>query len=160
MMIKSILYLLICIELIASNDSSYCLCTLKKILEDYALITTDIPPPRYRSFDKNDIGFYINSSGWKKINDATWIELSEMINSPLGMYSQISVDGINPIENGLLFDNIRSSYLADLVTQYRFILDQSRFFYEKILQNRTNQCLNSFRGSEMKSKWKKYFLSS
>lgn len=156
MLIKSFLCLLICIKLSVSNQSSFCLCTLKQILEDYALITTDIPPPRYRSSNKNDIGFYINSPEWIKVNDATWLELSQMINSPQGIYSQISLDGKSSIKNGLLLDNIRSAYLADLIAQYRFIINQIRFSAEKILQNRTKQCFHQMRNSFRPTKLTKY----
>jgi len=108
------IYLLLLLLLIFSNVSSdeyssFCLCTLKNILEEYALFTTDRFPPRYHSSIKQDIGFYIKtSSNWKPVNNATWIELSLMINTPLGMYTYISLDGIHSINNGLQLDCQRS----------------------------------------------------
>jgi hypothetical protein len=67
-------------------------------------MSTDRIPPRYRSSNKNDIGFYVVLSQWEILNDATWIELGKMINASSGMYTHISLDGIHPINNGLLFD--------------------------------------------------------
>ena len=64
------------------NSASFCLCALKNVLKDYALLSTDRIPPRYHSSNINDIGFYVVPSKWKPVNNATWIELGAMINAP------------------------------------------------------------------------------
>jgi hypothetical protein len=84
-----------------TSSASFCLCAFKSVLKEYALLSTDRLPPRYRSSNKNDIGFYVLPSKWKAVNNATWIELGAMINAPSEMYTHISLDGINPINNGL-----------------------------------------------------------
>jgi len=157
------LLFLFLLKLVSSDTSaSFCLCTLKNVLKHYALISTDRVPPRYRSSNENDIGFYVVPSKWKAVNDATWIELGEMINAPGGMYTYISIDGINPINNGLSLDNIRSSHLADIITEYRLIIDKVDLYHENIIRNRTQTCLNenkkSVIGFDLKNKWKQFFV--
>ena len=144
---------------------SFCLCALKSILEDYALMSTDRQPPRYRSSNGNDIGFYVISAQWKPVNDATWIEIGKIINHPSGIYSQISLDGIQPINNGLPLDNLRSAHLADIFAEYRFILDKVHIYHQNLIENRTKTCLDQQRKSSLgfqfngNGKWKQVFIS-
>ncbi len=149
-------------NVLSDKSSSFCLCTLKNILEEYALMSTNHLPPRYISSNKNDIGFYVVPSRWKPVNDATWIELRAMINAPSGMYTHISLDGINPINNGLPFDNLRSSHLADIITEYRSIIDRVTIYYQNLIENRTKTCLDQTRkslvGFDLKSKWQQFFI--
>jgi hypothetical protein len=160
----SIYFLLILLlkNVLNDNSASFCLCTLKNILKNYALISTERIPPRYRSSNENDIGFYVVPSKWKAVNNATWIELGEMINAPTGMYTHISIDGINPINNGLALNNIRSAHLADIITEYRSIIDKVDLYHENIIRNRTQTCLNqkkkSVIGFDLKNTWKQFFV--
>jgi hypothetical protein len=62
-------------------------------------------------------------SRWKSVNKAIWIELSEIINTPSRMYTHISIDWINPVNVGSALNSIRSSHLADIITQYRTSID-------------------------------------
>jgi hypothetical protein len=79
-------------------SSSFCLCTLKRVLEEYALFVTDNLPPRYHSSYNNDIGFNVGQpSHWKLVNNASWIELSAMINAPKAMYTHISLHDVHPV---------------------------------------------------------------
>ena len=100
---------LLIFSLILSNVSgeipspSFCLCALRNLLEDYAMFTTTRLPPRYRPSSRSDVGFYVaslSSSSWKPVNNATWMDLSSMINAPSGMYTRISLDGIDSVNNG------------------------------------------------------------
>lgn len=146
----------------SSSSSSFCLCALKDILRDYALLSTDRIPPRYRPLNENDIGFYVVPSKWKPVNNATWIELGRMINAPEGMYTHISIDGIKPIYTGLALDNIRSTHLADIITEYRLIINQINIYHENLIQNRSKTCSNqenkSYVGFGLLNKWKQFFL--
>ena len=76
------------LDVSSENSASFCLCALKSALKDYALLATDRNPPRYRSSDPRDIGFYVVPSQWKPVNNATWMELGTMINAPSAMYTR------------------------------------------------------------------------
>ena len=161
------IYLLLFIFPNISSDvslSSFCLCALKDVLEEYSLFTTDRLPPRYHSSFENDIGFYIGTnSNWKPVNDATWIDLSDMINAPSGMYTRISLDGIHPINNGLTLDNLRSAHLADIITAYRSIINYVDAFHERVIQRRTETCMienekQSINGKSSRNNWQQFFL--
>jgi hypothetical protein len=149
----------------SDTSSSFCLCALKNILEEYALFTTDRIPPRYHSLFDNDIGFYIKvHSNWKSVNDATWIELSGMINAPSGMYTHISLDGIHSINNGLQLDNLRSAYLADIITDYRSLMNYIENFHENVIKSRSRLCMNEkekqiIDEKSSQNKWRQFFLS-
>jgi hypothetical protein len=161
---KSFIYFLILLLSIVSSDDSpsFCLCTLKDLLKDYALLTTDRTPPRYHSSLDNDIGFYVVPSNWKAVNNATWIEIGVMLNAPEGMYTQISLDGINPINDGSSLDGLRSAHLADIIADYRSIISKVEFYHENIIKNRTPKCLEQTKksavGSDIKNKWQQFFL--
>jgi len=159
----SIYLLILFLSNVSSNTSpSFCLCTLKNVLKEYTLLSTNRIPPRYRSSYKNDIGFYVVPSKWKAVNNATWLELGAMINAPLGMYTHISLDGIHPINNGLALDSIRSSHLADIMAEYRSMMDKVDLYYEEIIQNRTQTCLDQTKhsviGFDLKNKWAQFFV--
>ena len=85
-----------------------------------------------------------------------------MINAPSGMYTHISLDGINPINNGLLLDNLRSSHLADIITEYRLIINKVEIYHQNLIQNRTKTCLDQTRkslvGFDLRSKWQQFFI--
>jgi hypothetical protein len=87
-----------------------------------------------------------------------------MINAPSGMYTHISLDGIHPVYNGLALDNLRPSHLADIMTEYRLIIDKVNFYHETLILNRTETCSNqkkkSIVGFDLKSKWQQFFLPS
>jgi hypothetical protein len=155
------LLLLLLPNVLSDNSASFCLCALKTVLKDYALMTTDRIPPRYRSSNKNDIGFYVVPSKWKAVNDATWSELGAMINAPTGMYTHISLDGINPINDGLALDSRRSSHLADIMTEYRLMMNNVDIYHENIIKNRTKTCevqeKKSIIGFDLKNTWKQFF---
>jgi len=157
-----LLLLLLILNVSSDNSGSFCLCALKNVLKEYALLTTDRVPPRYHSSNVNDIGFYVVPSSWKGVNNATWIELDAMINAPSGMYTHISIDGINAINNGLGLDSLRSSHLADIITEYRSIINQVDIYHQYIIQNRTQTCLDqrkkSVIGFDLKSKWQQFFV--
>ncbi|CAF1069369.1 unnamed protein product [Adineta steineri] len=161
---KSSIYLLILFIFNVSTDNSpsFCLCALKDVLKDYALLTTDRNPPRYYSSDPNDIGFYILPSKWKPVNNATWSELGAMINAPSGMYTYISLDGIHPLDNGLTINSFRSAYLADILAEYRLITDKVETYHENMIKSRTETCLQQSKksviGSDLKDKWARFFV--
>jgi hypothetical protein len=159
-------------SLILSNVScevpspSFCLCALKDLLEDYAMFTINRLPPRYRPSSRNDIGFYVASSSlssWKPVNNATWVDLSSMINAPSGMYTRISLDGVEPVNNGLSLSGLRSAYLAEIIASHRAIIDQVNRFHEHILKSRTERCRveteeeTSRAEPLIRNKWQKYF---
>jgi len=159
----SICLLILFLLNVSSNSSpEFCLCTLKHVLKDYTLLSTDRIPPRYHSSYKNDIGFYVVPSKWKAVNNATWSELGAMINAPSGMYTHISLDGIHPINNGLTLDSLRSSHLADIMAEYRSIMDKVNIYHEHLIENRTSTCSNennkNIIGFGLKSKWEKFFV--
>ena len=68
--------------------------------------------------------FYLVPTRWKPMNNATWTELGAMINAPSDMYTHISLDGIHPLNDGSTLDSLRSAHLADILTEYRSILDK------------------------------------
>ena len=159
-------------SLILSNVSgeipspSFCLCALRNLLEDYAMFTTTRVPPRYRPSSRSDVGFYVaslSSSSWKPVNNATWMDLSSMINAPSGMYTRISLDGIDSVNNGLSLSGLRSAYLAEIIASYRAIIGQVNRFHENILKSRTEICLLETEGETsrveplIRNKWQKYF---
>ena len=45
----------------------------------------------------------------------------------VGMYTHISLDGIDPINDGLSLDNLRSAHLADIMTEYRSIINKVEY---------------------------------
>jgi hypothetical protein len=147
---------------LSDTSASFCLCALKSVLKDYALLSTDRLPPRYHSAIKNDIGFFVLSNKWKAVNNATWIELGSMINAPEGMYTRISLDGINPINNGLSLDGLRSAHLTDIITGYRLIIDKVNIYHTNIIRNRTKTCSNenkkSVLGFSLRNKWEQFFV--
>ena len=145
---------------------SFCLCALRNLLEDYAMFTINRLPPRYRPSSRSDIGFYVassSSSSWKPVNNATWVDLSSMINAPSGMYTRISLDGLEPVNNGLSLSGLRSAYLAEIIASYRAIIDQVNRFHENVLKSRTETCLmeteeeTSRPKTLVRNKWQKYF---
>lgn len=156
-----LIFLFLLINVSCDNSASFCLCALKNVLEDYTLLTTNVIPPRYRPSVSNDIGFYVVPSKWKAVNDATWNELGAMINAPEGMYTHISLDGIKPVNNGLSLDSLRSSHLADIITQYRLMINKVHLYHENIIKNRTKTCSNQekqpFVGFDLFNKWKQFF---
>jgi hypothetical protein len=148
----------------SDTSSSFCLCALKPVLEEYALFTTDRLPPHYHSSFQNDIGFYIRvDSIWKPVNDATWIELASMINAPSGMYTYISINGINPINNGLQLDGLRSAHLADIITAYRSFMDYVNIFHENVIKTRSRTCTMETQKQSIVDKsdqntWQQFFV--
>lgn len=137
----------------SSSDSSFCLCALKDLLEDYALFSVSDSPPRYRSKFFDDIGFFIGvASHWKPVNNATWMDISSLIRSPQGIYSHISLDGRTSVNDGLLLNGVRSAFLAELITAYRSILNQVNQFHERVISSRSNACLQ-----ETRDPWRRFF---
>lgn len=121
--------------------TSFCLCALRELLEDYAMFAVNEDPPRYRSIFPNDVGFYIRtSSHWKEVNNATWSDLSLMIKEPRGMYARISLDGVQPINNGVLLNSARSAYLGEIIAAYRSLMQYIDSFHERVIQSRVQSC--------------------
>ncbi|UJR29495.1 hypothetical protein I4U23_010709 [Adineta vaga] len=157
-----ICFLILFLQYISTENSpEFCLCTLKSVLQEYSLFTTDRRPPRYRPLNQNDIGFFVVPSRWKAVNNATWIELGAMINAPLGMYSHISIDGENPIQNGLLLGSRQTAHLGEILAEYRLMMDKVTNYYEKIIRNNTKSCLQVTNSNQINfdsnNQWQKYF---
>jgi hypothetical protein len=166
-MLSSIYFFLLLLTIFTNvssdQSSSFCLCALKDILEEYALFTTDRLPPRYHSLIGEDIGFFIGiSSQWKPVNEATWIELSAMINAPSGMYTHISLDGIHPVNDGLQLDNRRSVYLAELIAAYRSLMSYVENYHKNVLQSRSGLCMmeqeQTMGGKFSRNQWQQFLL--
>lgn len=142
---------------------SFCLCTIKDLLEEYALYTIDQDPPRYNSIFPDDLGFFIRSgSTWKPVNNATWLELFYMIKSPTGIYTEISLDGKQPVLNGLLVNGVRSAHLAAILADYRRIISNVNKFHERFMHSQLNRCSSHLLSKteedrSPKDYWKSYF---
>jgi hypothetical protein len=144
-------------------SASFCLCTMKTLLEEYALHTVERSPPRYWPSFTNDIGFYVKTSSvWKPVNNATWIELATMIKAPMGIYTRISLDGLNPVNDGLLLNGVRSAHLAEIIRSYREIINDIEQFHDHVIRSRTASCLLSNRADTTSSRsnrnnWQYFF---
>ncbi|CAF1215727.1 unnamed protein product [Adineta ricciae] len=147
-----LLILLLLHHYVSTEESpKFCLCVLKSILQEYSLLTTDRLPPRYRPLNPADIGFYVVPSRWKPVNNATWSELAAMINAPTGMYSHISINRKDPLQNGLQLNSRQTAYLADIVADYQSMMYKVDLYHEKIIQNHTKSCSQEVKSNSFDS---------